>query len=89
MIDHHTVVLRGNGVTKSNLFLAVNSMVIKHTNDGRTVLQGAVNTSLETLHQLASGSTVLVNLKKQLKVSVPNLEETPSTHQVRKRRRKI
>lgn len=51
------------------------------------VLQGSVNTSLETLQLLASGSTNLSNLKKQQKSSLVDSEEKDSkatlSHQVR------
>lgn len=51
------------------------------------VLQGSVNTSLETLQLLASGSTNLSKLKKQQKSSLVDSEEKDSkatlSHQVR------
>lgn len=69
--------------------MAVNFLVVRQSN-AAPVLQGSVNTSLETLHQLASGSTDLCKLKKQLKVSVANSEDSQAalTHQVRHRGRK-
>lgn len=60
--------------------------VAKQCSD-HVVLQGSVNTSLETLQLLASGSTNLSKLKKQQKSSLVDSEEKDSkatlSHQVR------
>lgn len=60
--------------------------VVKQCSD-HVVLQGSVNTSLETLQLLASGSTNLSKLKKQQKSSLLDSEEKDSkatlSHQVR------
>lgn len=60
--------------------------VVKQCSD-RVVLQGSVNTSLETLQLLASGSTNLSKLKKLQKGSLVDSEEKDSkatlSHQVR------
>lgn len=60
--------------------------VVEQCSD-HVVLQGSVNTSLETLQLLASGSTNLSKLKKQQKSSLLDSEEKDSkatlSHQVR------
>lgn len=66
------------------MFLVIR--VVKQCSD-HVVLQGSVNTSLETLQLLASGSTNLSKLKKQQKSSLLDSEEKDSkatlSHQVR------
>ncbi|KAK3887418.1 hypothetical protein Pcinc_008477 [Petrolisthes cinctipes] len=69
----------------SENLLVLKSLVIQRCSD-RMVLQGSVNTSLETLQLLASGSTNLSKLKKQPKGSLVDSEEKDSqsalSHQV-------